>query len=123
MNYIKLITITIIVGAIFVSRIIAGDVYFVPGEKKDIWIEISERDGDITSWTIDTGVIWVEDSNRSIVNAKASATIDGRRVYGLVDSTDWAVGSEYSIYILWGTDVTNEIYISPIKAIASPDYL
>ena len=123
MKYFKLITITIISGIILVTSVIAGDIYFVPGEQKDVWIEISERDGDITSWTIDTGIFWVEDSGNVIVNAKASATIDGRRVYGLVDSTAWTTDSEYSIYIQWGTDATSEVYISPIKAIASPDYL
>ena len=119
----SLVTIPVLATLLCVVYVYAADIYFVPGEKKDVWIEISEREGDSTTWTIDTATYWVEDENDVVVSAEASATVDGTRVYGLVDSTTWTVGSEYSIYIMWATDATAETSISPIKAIAGDDYL
>ena len=55
------------------------------GEKVNIWIEVSERDN--ASFTIQTANFSVMTSSGGVIQAETTATIDGAKVYGLVDTS------------------------------------
>ena len=86
---------------------------FQPGERKNIWLEIEERDD--LSFTIDTAVYEIFHDSGSVESAKASATISGDRIYGDVDATGWTEGSEYRVWFYWGVSETSEDYINIIR--------
>jgi len=98
------------------ARMLFGEPYiFIPGEEKNVWIEVAERDGG--SFTIDTATSWIETSDGTSFVSETSAIISGNRIYAPVDGsgTDWAVGTEFHLFIRWGTDITDEIYINGVQ--------
>lgn len=57
------------------------------GEKKNVWIEVSERDNAAFTITEEGTVFEVFDEDGVSVQASATATVEGAKVYGLVDTT------------------------------------
>ena len=86
---------------------------FEPGEKKNVWLEVEERDG--LSFTIDTATYAIFDSSSLTVMTEASATISGDRIYGEVDAGTWTEGSEYKVWFYWGVSETSEDYINIVR--------
>lgn len=72
---------------------------FDKGEKKNVWIEVAERDG--TAFTItEAGTVFeVFDDAGTSVQAEAAATVSGAKIYGLVDTTTvkFVAGSSYEV--------------------------
>lgn len=87
---------------------------FDKGEKKNIWIEVAERDG--SSFTItQTGTIFeVFDDTGSSVQASAAATVSGTKIYGLVDTTTdkFTAGESYEATLTF--IIGSETYIDKV---------
>ena len=86
---------------------------FPPGEKKNVWLEVSERDGN--DFTIDTATYWILDETGATAFTEAAATISGTRIYSSVDAATWTESSEYHLWVRWGVTETDEIYINIVR--------
>jgi len=58
---------------------------FDKGEIKNVWIEVAERDS--ASFTIASATFEVFDEDGVSVQASDTASTDGAKIYGLVDTT------------------------------------
>jgi len=85
---------------------------FDKGEKKNVWIEVSERDDG--AFSIASATFEVLDPAGTIIQANAAATVDSTKVYGLVDTTtsSFAPGGKYQVkfYVTIGS----EIYVEKV---------
>ena len=95
---------------------------FDKNEKKDVWIEVQERDGGTV--TVASATFEVFDADGDSVQASASASIANNsstavKIYGLVDTTasGFASGSAYEVKFTYV--IGNETYIDvvPIKLV------
>ncbi len=86
---------------------------FQPGERKNVWLEVSERDG--MDFTLDTAEYRIVDEGGADFLALTDAEISGTRIYSSVDAATWAVGSEYKLWVYWEVDETDERYINIIQ--------
>ena len=70
---------------------------FDKGEKKNVWIEVSERDA--AAFTIASATFEVFDETGTSVQASAVATPDNHKIYGLVDTTTvkFVAGDSYEV--------------------------
>ena len=93
---------------------------FLPGEEKNVWIQVEEREGG--SFTIDTATSWIQHSDGTSYVTETSAIISGSRVYAPVDGSSWVAQSEYHLFIHYGTDKTNEVYINGIQIQVEEDF-
>jgi len=88
---------------------------FDKGEKKNVWIEVSERNNE--SFTITSATFEVFDKDGTSVQDSASATISTHKIYGLVDTTtsDFTAGESYEVKFTYV--IGSETYIDtvPIK--------
>ena len=101
-----------IIGFIALPLLADTILLFQPGEKKNIWLEVAERDGN--SFTLDTATYWIEDETGATVFTEAASTISGSRIYSSVDAATWTEGSDYRAWVRWGVVETDEIYINII---------
>jgi len=86
---------------------------FNPGEKKNIWLQVAERDG--ADFTLTTADYWIVDEVGA-TSQTAAAVIEGSRIYSSVDSATWTEGSEYRLWVRWGAESdTDEIYINIVR--------
>ena len=108
------------VGGVLVGLAFGEPLIFLPGEEKNVWIQVEEREGG--SFTIDTATSWIEMSDGTSSVAEASAVISGNRVYAPVDGSSWTTGSEYHLFIHYGTDKTDEVYINGIQIQVKEDF-
>jgi len=72
---------------------------FDKGEKKHVWIEISERD-DATVTITEAGTVFeVFDDAGTSVQTSAAATVDSAKIYGLVDTStsSFTAGESYEV--------------------------
>lgn len=85
---------------------------FDKGEKKNIWIEVSERDG--ATVTIDSATFEVFDDAGASVQASDIADIDGAKIYGLVDTTTdkFTAGESYEVKFTF--IIGSETYIDKV---------
>lgn len=86
---------------------------FHKNEKKNIWIEVSERDGG--SFTINSATFEVLNDSDVIVQASSSATIDGAKVYGLVDTTASGFTQGNSYKVKFSYIIGSETYINIVS--------
>jgi len=85
------------------------------GERKNVWIEINDRDG--AAFTLQTATYWVKFSNVEIA-PQTSATIAGTRIYGLVNATGWEQDELYNMLFRWHVAGSpGESYITSINLI------
>jgi hypothetical protein len=85
---------------------------FDKGEKKNVWIEISERDD--ASFTISSATFEVLDTDGNSVQASGDATISSTRIYGLVDTStdDFSDGESYEVKFTYV--IGSETYIDKV---------
>jgi len=86
---------------------------FSKGEKKNIWIEVYERNG--LDFTISSATFEVLDKDGNTVQASASATVEGHKIYGLVDTTaaGFVAGEGYSAKFTFV--IGSETYIEEVS--------
>jgi len=113
----------IIIGAVcgvLVGLAFGEPLIFLPGEEKNVWIQVEEREGG--SFTIDTATSWIKHSDGTSYATETSAVISGSRVYAPVDGSSWVAQSEYHLFIHYGTDKTDEVYINGIQIQVEEDF-
>jgi len=87
---------------------------FDKGEKKHVWIEVSERDAESFSITEEGTVFEVFDEDGTSVQAEAAATVDGAKIYGLVDTTTSGFTAGESYEVKFTFIIGSETYIDVI---------
>jgi len=85
---------------------------FDKNEKKNVWIQVEERDDE--SFTIASATFQVFDSDGTSVQASASATVSTDKIYGLVDTTasGFTAGESYEVVFTYIID--SETYIDKV---------
>lgn len=70
---------------------------FDKGEIKHVWIEVSERDD--AAFTISSATFEVFDDAGTSVQTSTAASIDGAKIYGLVDTSTvkFTAGESYEV--------------------------
>ena len=101
-----------IIGLLTLPLLAETILIFQPGERKNVWLEVRERDG--SNFTLDTAVYWIIDE-AGMSEQTAAATIQGSRIYSSVDAATWTSGSEYRLWVRWGVAETDEIYINIVQ--------
>ena len=86
-------------------------------EIKDVWIEVTERDGGTV--TVSTYTFEVFDKDATSVQASATASISGNgtvevKIYGLVDTTDDGFVVKSSYYVRFTYIIGSETYIEDV---------
>ena len=112
---IKLPLIAGVIGAFLISGYVLAEtlLMFQPGEKKNVWLEVAERDG--ADFTLTTATSWIVDEVGATTQT-AAGTISGKRIYSSVDAATWTEGSEYRLWVKWGAESdTDEIYINIVR--------
>ena len=101
------------IGALLIGLAFGEPKIFLPVEYKNVRIRVEEENEG--SFTIDTATSWIEHSDGTSYVTETSAITAGTIVYAPVDGTTWTAGSEYHLYIKWGTDMTDEIQINAVQ--------
>ncbi len=86
---------------------------FQPGERKNVWLEVRERDGQ--DFTLDVAEYRIVDEGGADFLALTDAEISGSRIYSTVDAATWTSGSEFKLWVYWEVDETDERYINVIQ--------
>jgi len=85
---------------------------FDKGEIKHVWIEVSERDD--AAVTIDSATFQVFDEDGVSVQASDTASTDGAKIYGLVDTSvaGFVAGESYEVKFTF--IIGSETYIDKV---------
>ena len=101
----------IIAGAVAFSETMLT---FEPGERKNVWFQVEERDD--LDFTLQTGTYWIAQGT-AYTEQTAAVAIQGARMYCDVDAAGWTSGSEYRLWVRWmvETAADAEVYINIVR--------
>ena len=87
-------------------------VKFDKGEKKNVWIEVAERDA--AAFTIASATFEVFDDAGVSVQTSTGASISGAKIYGLVDTSVAAFVAGESYEVKFTFIIGSETYIDKV---------
>ena len=111
---VRILLIAGIIGLVTLPLLAETILTFQPGERKNVWLEVEERDG--LDFTLQTGTYWVAQGT-AYTEQTAAVTISGKRMYCDVNASGWTEGSEYRLWTRWmvETAADAEIYMNIVR--------